>query len=75
MFAMKLRSWWNPEPVKALQLAHGRVTGVVAAGGTTSVEHAVLAAGVWSPQLRGLPRDRIGWPEPVHCLTGTGLVG
>src|SRR5439155_261040 len=46
-------------------ITQGRVTGVVTAGGTAPVEHAVLAAGVWSPQIRGLPR-----PLPVEPLRG-----
>ncbi len=44
------------EKVEALQIAGDRITGVVTARGTTPVEHAVLSAGVWSPQIRGLPR-------------------
>src|SRR2546426_3604465 len=46
-------------------IPRGRVTGVATAGGTAPVEHAVLAAGVWSPQIRGLPR-----PLPVEPLRG-----
>jgi len=63
--ARRLGASLHTEPVEALQLAQGRVTGVVAAGGTTNVEHAVLAAGVWSPQIRGLPRAL-----PVEPLRG-----
>src|SRR3989454_9558902 len=53
------------EKAKAHALPGGRVTGVVPAGGTAPVEHAVLGAGVWSPQIRGLPR-----PLPVEPLRG-----
>ena len=38
---------------------------MVAAGGMTSVEQVVLAAGVWSPHIRGLPRAL-----PVEPLRG-----
>src|SRR6058998_2261452 len=44
------------ERVTALQTANGRVTGVVTRSGTTPADHAVLAAGVWSSQIAGLPR-------------------
>src|SRR5207248_2523917 len=54
--ARRLGAALRPEPVESIQVAQGRVTGVVTAAGTTSVEHAVLAAGVWSPRIRGLPR-------------------
>src|SRR5207249_731660 len=63
--ARRLGAALHAEPVESIQLAQGRVTGVVAAGGTTSVEHAVLAAGVWSPRIRGLPRTL-----PVEPLRG-----
>src|SRR5207249_2039400 len=63
--ARRLGATLYAEKVEALAIAQGRVTGVVTAGGTTPVEHAVLAAGVWSPQIRGLPR-----PLPVEPLRG-----
>ena len=63
--ARRLGAALHAEPVESIQVAQGRVTGVVAAGGTTSVEHAVLAAGVWSPRIRGLPRTL-----PVEPLRG-----
>ena len=44
------------ERITALQTANGRVTGVVTRSGTTPADHAVLAAGVWSSQIAGLPR-------------------
>jgi glycine oxidase len=53
------------ERVERLQIARGRVTGVVTARGPTAAEHVVVAAGVWSPQLGGLPR-----PLPVEPLRG-----
>src|SRR2546426_1947379 len=63
--ARRLGATLYAEKVEALALTQGRVTGVVTAGGTAPVEHAVLAAGVWSPQIRGLPR-----PLPVEPLRG-----
>ncbi len=53
------------EKVEGLTVAAQRVNGIVTARGTTTVEHAVVAAGVWSPQLHGLPR-----PLPVEPLRG-----
>jgi glycine oxidase len=53
------------ERVERLQVAQGRVTGVVTARGTTAAEQVVIAAGVWSAQLGGLPR-----PLPVEPLRG-----
>ena len=63
--ARRLGATLYAEKVEALAIAQGRVTGVVTARGTTPVEHAVLAAGVWSPQIHGLPR-----PLPVEPLRG-----
>src|SRR5437016_4861918 len=63
--ARRLGATLYAEKVEALAITQGRVTGVVTAGGTAPVEHAVLAAGVWSPQIRGLPR-----PLPVEPLRG-----
>src|SRR2546425_6164492 len=63
--ARRLGATPQAEKVEALATAQGRVTGVVTASGTTPVEHVVLAAGVWSPQIRGLPR-----PLPVEPLRG-----
>src|SRR5436853_7540245 len=61
--ARRLGATLHAERVDALAIGQGRVTGVVTGHGTTPVEHAVLAAGVWSPQVRGLPR-----PLPVRPL-------
>ena len=44
-------------PVEELRIADGRVTGVRAAGSTVAAERVVLAAGAWSPRLKGLPRE------------------
>jgi glycine oxidase len=63
--ARRLGATLHAEKVDGLAIAQGRVTGVVTARGTAPVEHAVLAAGVWSPQLSGLPR-----PLPVEPLRG-----
>src|SRR6266480_421426 len=63
--ARRLGATLYVEKVEALAIAQGRVTGVVTAQGTAPVEHAVLAAGVWSPQIRGLPQAL-----PVEPLRG-----
>src|SRR2546422_8154597 len=63
--ARRLGATLHADKVEALAIAQGRVTGVVTAQGTAPVEHAVLAAGVWSPHIRGLPR-----PLPVEPLRG-----
>src|SRR5207244_8690671 len=63
--ARRLGATLHAEKVEALAIAGGRVTGVVTGHGTNPAEHAGLAAGVWSPQIRGLPR-----PLPVEPLRG-----
>jgi len=63
--ARRLGATLYAEKVEALAITQDRVTGVVTARGTTPVEHAVLAAGVWSPHVRGLPH-----PLPVEPLRG-----
>src|SRR5881275_3798150 len=63
--ARRLGAALHPEHVTLVETGNGRVTGVVTAAGTTSVEHAVLAAGVWSPRIRGLPRAL-----PIEPLRG-----
>ena len=63
--ARRLGAALRTEPVESIQVAQGRITGVVAGGGTTRVEHAVLAAGVWSPRIHGLPRAL-----PIEPLRG-----
>src|SRR5205807_4535323 len=47
--ARRLGATLHAGRVDALAIGHGRVTGVVTGHGTTLVEHALLAAGVWSP--------------------------
>ena len=63
--ARRLGATLHPEKVEALATADGRAAGVVTGRGTTAAGHTVLAAGVWSPQIRGLPR-----PLPVEPLRG-----
>lgn len=55
------------ERVTAVQTAQGgdRVTGVVTPGGTTAAGHVVVAAGVWSSHITGLPR-----PLPIEPVRG-----
>ncbi|HEV2750964.1 MAG TPA: glycine oxidase ThiO [Gemmatimonadales bacterium] len=55
--ARRLGATLHLESVEGLAVTAGRLTGVVTHGGTTPVDHAVVAAGVWSPQIRGLPRS------------------
>ena len=63
--ARRLGAALHTDPVESILVAQGRITGVVAAGGMTSVDHVVLAAGVWSPRIQGLPRAL-----PVEPLRG-----
>src|SRR3989440_342683 len=63
--ARRLGAALHAEPVESIQVAQGRVTGVVTAAGTTPVEHAVLAAGVWSPRIHGIPRALPAPPLPT----------
>ena len=63
--ARRLGATLRAETVDGLAIANGQVTGVVTPDGTAPVEHAVLAAGVWSPRIRGLPR-----PLPIEPLRG-----
>jgi glycine oxidase len=63
--ARRLGATLRAERVERLELAKGRVTAVVTGRGAVAVEHAVIAAGVWSPQIAGLPR-----PLPVEPLRG-----
>ena len=63
--ARRLGATLRAEKVEALASAQGRASGVVTARGTTPAEHVLLAAGVWSPQVRDLPR-----PLPVEPLRG-----
>lgn len=63
--ARRLGATLRSERVTAIEIANGRVSGVVTAGGTTAAEHVVVAAGVWSPGIAGLPR-----PLPVEPVRG-----
>ncbi|HYT04883.1 MAG TPA: glycine oxidase ThiO [Gemmatimonadales bacterium] len=53
--ARRLGAALRAEKVERVEVTNGRVTGVVTTRGTAVVEHAVIAAGVWSPQIAGLP--------------------
>ncbi len=63
--ARRLGAALRTEKVSAVSVANGRAAGVVTAQGVTSAEHVVVAAGVWSPQIGGLPR-----PLPVEPMRG-----
>ncbi len=63
--ARRLGAALRSERVEAVRSANGRATGIVTAAGPTAAEHVVLAAGVWSPQIKGLPR-----PLPVEPVRG-----
>jgi len=63
--ARRLGATLRAEKVERVQAAGGRATAVVTPGDTTAVEHIVIAAGVWSPQVAGLPR-----PLPVEPMRG-----
>ena len=68
--------------VERVILAGDRVTGVVLADGTeVAAQHVVVAAGVWSPQLGGIPDDARIPVRPVkgqimrlHDPAGPGLL-
>src|SRR3989441_4796130 len=55
--ARRLRAALVSEPVEEIRIADGRVTGVAAARKTLAAPRAGLAAGAWSPRLKGLPRE------------------
>jgi glycine oxidase len=56
------------EAVGEIQIAHDRVTGVRLDGGEElSAEQDVIAAGVWSPAVRGLPEQA---RVPIHPVKG-----
>lgn len=44
------------DKIAQVDIDGGRVTGVRAGSRTIACEHVVVAAGAWSPELRGLPR-------------------
>ena len=63
--ARRLGATLHVDRVEGLAITGGRLAGVVTHGGTTPVEHAVVAAGVWSPHIRGLP-----CPLPIEPVRG-----
>src|SRR5213594_3380344 len=69
--ARRLGSTLRAEAVTAVETADGFVTGVVIASGKTASEHVVLAAGVWSPRVSGLPRPLLVYP--VHGQLATTI--
>jgi glycine oxidase len=44
------------DPVRALHVRAGRVTGLQCASGIIAAHHVVITAGAWSGQIEGLPR-------------------
>jgi glycine oxidase len=63
--ARRLGAALVPHRVDALRVAGDRVKGVSAGGADRPCAHVVLAAGAWTPLLRGLPR-----PLPVEPVRG-----
>ena len=63
--ARRLGATLRAERVTAVETANGVVTGVATTGDETPSEQVVLAAGVWSPRIAGLPR-----PLPVEPVRG-----
>src|SRR5213078_244402 len=63
--ARRLGAALHPEHVTLVETGNGRARGVVTRAGKTAAEHVVLAAGVWTPQIAGLPR-----PLPVEPVRG-----
>ena len=63
--ARRLGAALHPEQVMLVDTGNGRARGVVTRGGRTTAEHVVLAAGVWTPQIAGVPR-----PLPVEPVRG-----
>ena len=63
--ARRLGAALHPEPVTLVDTGNGRARGVVTRAGKTAAEHVVLAAGVWTPQIAGVPR-----PLPVEPVRG-----
>jgi len=63
--ARRLGAALHAEQVTMVETATGRTRGVTTRAGTTAADHVVLAAGVWAPQIAGLPR-----PLPVEPVRG-----
>ena len=55
--AANLGAELRPGRVTGIRHDGERVSGVVTADGEVAARHVVLAAGAWTPQLTGLPRD------------------
>lgn len=55
--AANLGAELRPGRVTGLRHDGTRVTGIATAEGTVAAPHVILAAGAWTPQLTGLPRD------------------
>ena len=63
--ARRMGAALHAEQVTMVDTATGRTRGVTTRAGTTAAGHVVLAAGVWAPQIAGLPR-----PLPVEPVRG-----
>lgn len=63
--ARRLGAAVSPEPVLRILTAGGRVMGVATRDTSVPASQVVLAAGVWSPRIAGLPR-----PLPVEPVRG-----
>src|SRR5881296_3918152 len=63
--ARRLGAALRVEQVATIETVNGRASGVVTRAGKTPAAHVVLAAGVWAPQIAGLPR-----PLPVEPVRG-----
>src|SRR5881296_767560 len=61
--ARRMGAALHAEQVTMVDTATGRTRGVTTRAGTTAAGHVVLAAGVWAPQIAGLP-----WPLPAGLL-------
>jgi glycine oxidase len=86
--ARRLGATVVPEAVVRVAATGGKVSGVVTAHSTVPVEHVVLAAGAWSPQIGGMPRAlpiqpvrgqlvATAWPDgvrPVILYYGHGYL-
>src|SRR5437773_1772562 len=63
--AGRLEAARTAEQVTMVETVPARTRGVTTQAGTTAADHVVLAAGVWAPQIAGLPR-----PLPVEPVRG-----
>src|SRR5437879_12990021 len=62
--ARRLGAALHPEHVTMVETGNARARGVVTGSGQTAAEHVVLAAGVWTPHIAGVPRPLT--VEPVR---------